>query len=186
MDPVLLIGPVASLVGVAVGAWLNDHFASRREARAAEERRKDEALTRKCQQILEALDQTRRQINAQLMQQLAQWTGDLEGARMIRYSRDVYPRADVLLLGDVAAIKAFIDTAIHFLAFKPGQRATVDDGNRVVRTLTVVERALREQEELATGDLPLKTVDWNEREDGEAYERLARLREVMEGRSQQE
>jgi hypothetical protein len=121
--------------------------AARADVRASEQRELD----------LDAIVQTRRQMAAMLADLAAIVAG--EGAsKPGRYGADVYPRANIPLVGDPKAIEAYLNVATDLYQRAPDSSLTLRDVEAIASAENAIRSALDAQEARVLRGEPLRTM----------------------------
>jgi hypothetical protein len=142
MDPSLvaiLVG-VAGIGGTVLGVVVADTLSARRDKAA-----------RLLDRRLAALQQTKQLIHAHLTDALQVAAG---GSSTRVYGADVYPLSNPLLVGDVEALRRYLQVAIDLLRRPKGQPARESDAWAMTSALTAVDAAIARQEALVLEDKP--------------------------------
>lgn len=154
---------VSALIGAIVGAIVtlsvSELLARRRERR--DEQRAAAALMRDEQ--LTAIEQTQRMFAA-LLADLGATAAGPGATPPGRYSSDVYPKAELALVGDVGAIRQYLEVATDLAARTPGSGLRASDAARMAIGERAIHAALDDQAARARVGVPLRTLSGQDRE----------------------
>jgi hypothetical protein len=143
---VTVVGIVAALAGVLVGAGVSEYFAWKREVRADERQQAKDKRDRIRAGRLTAIDHTRRATSATLTRSLAVIAGD-PNAHDIPVGDHVYPHVDFGLIDDADVVRMFVALSVELVQRPKGSRATAKDFDQVSLVQVAIRRRLDAQEE---------------------------------------
>jgi hypothetical protein len=142
MDPnvVALLVAGVGIAGTLAGVVVADLLAGRREK-----------ANRVRERGLASLQQTKQLVHAHLLDALAVAAG-APSSRI--YGSDVYPLAAPLLIGDAAALKAYLRVGIDLLRHPKGEPARESQARAVASAFSEVDSAIAKQEARLLDDQP--------------------------------